>query len=94
MLVNWFMLLWGAVALAHGGALAANLRGYADKWMRLLTGGLGQQPLQHFNAAARQWRSGRAGLVLDVGLLRAIGGVLAVAGVVGLLQGFGVFSAF
>lgn len=91
-LMNWFMLLWGAAALAHGAALAANLRGYADMWLRWLTGGLDRQPVQHFNADARQWRSGRAGLALNVSMLRAVGGVLAVAGAVGLVQGFGLFS--
>ncbi|GAA1972284.1 hypothetical protein GCM10009838_34780 [Catenulispora subtropica] len=91
--VNWFMLLWGAAALAHGAALAANLRGYADKCMRLLTGGLDRQPVQHFNAAQRQWRRGRAGAVPDVGMLRAVGGVLAVGGAAVLLQGLGAFSA-
>ncbi|NUP51921.1 MAG: hypothetical protein HOW97_32070 [Catenulispora sp.] len=89
--MDWFMLLWGAGALAHGAALAVNLRGYADLWMRLATGGLSREPVQHFNAAAGQWRRGRAGLVLDVRMLRGIGGVLAVAGVASLFQGFGLF---
>jgi hypothetical protein len=93
-LVNWFMLLWGGAALAHGAALAANLRGYADMWLRWLTGGLDRRPVQHFDANAHQWRGGRAGLVPDVRMLRAIGGVLAVVGAVALVLGFGLFSTF
>lgn len=90
--MGWFLLLWGGAALAHGAALAVNLRGYADTWMRWLTGGLDRQQIQHFDATARQWRSGRAGLVPNVPMLRAVGGILAVAGVVALLQGIGLFS--
>lgn len=92
--MNWFMPLWGGAALAHGDALATNLLGYADMWLRWLTGGLDRQPVQHFDANAHQWRSGRAGLVPDVRMLRAIGGVLAVVGAVALAQGVGLFSTF
>lgn len=92
--MNWFMLLWGAGALAHGAALATNLRGYADAWTRWLTGGVNRQPVQHFNATARLWRSGRAGLVPDVRMLRAVGAILAVAGAGVLIQGLGWLSAF
>ena len=93
--MNWFLLPWGVAALAHGAALATNLRGYADMWLRWLTGGsLNGQGVQHFNAGARQWRGGRAGLVPDVRMLRTVGGFLAVAGAAVLIQGLGVFSVF
>ncbi|NUR58667.1 MAG: hypothetical protein HOV87_08250 [Catenulispora sp.] len=103
--MNWFKLLWGGVALVHGATLAANLRGYADMWARWLTGGpdlpsatggLDRQPVQHFNAAARQWRTGRAGLAVPdvVPMLRAAGGLLAFIGAVSLVEALGGFSAF
>lgn len=93
--MNWFLLLWGAAALAHGAALATNLRGYADMCLRWLTGdSLNRQRVQHFNAAARQWRGGRAGLVPGGRTLRVVGGVLAAAGAAVLIQGLRALSVF